>query len=407
MKSRKFIITLIIQLLFIGLIFQSCSDITEMQREYLDRGKILYVGKIDSVKMRGGLHRVQMQGLLSYARSAVLCQISWDDQVREYPLETISLGDTAHVLIEGLKEGSYRFFIQTFDKDGNKSLKEECQGYVYGDNYLLSQGKKMISKIVATPEKAIIYWSVEEDAYTITVSYKSKENGKIKTLLLPGNVVTTEIPDWIAGGEITVKTTTLPEKDAYDLIDLTPLMFNFPLEMEVSKSNFKVVKLPTDIPGNAHGGLIEKIWDGDLSSMGYHSIESDGVPHHFTFDLGVLANLTSFEMAFRQDFLGWNPVHLQIWGIESLDGAETTLASAHPEWENEAKAKGWKLIADKHNSKEPFIVKHTVDINAGMIRYIRYRVLEVGGYQGNTVGFQVCSGIQELTLRANQVKNIE
>lgn len=395
------------EVLFIGFIFQSCSDITEIQREYLDRGKILYVGKIDSIQMRGGLHRIQMEGLLSYARSAVLCQISWDDQMREYSMEDISSGDTARVLIDDLKEGSYRFFIQTFDKDGNKSLKEECLGYVYGDNYLLSQGKKMISKMVAMPDKAILYWNVEEDAYSVTVSYKSKESGEIKTLLLPGNVLTTEISDWIIGGEISVTTTTLPEQNAYDLINLDPLAFNFPLEMEVSKSNFCVVKLPTDISGDAHGGLIEKIWDGIPDAIGYHSIESDGVPHHFTFDLGVLANLTSFEMAFRQDFLGWNPVRMQIWGITSLDGAETTLASSDPGWENEAEAKGWKLIADKRNPQEPFIVKHAVDNKVGLIRYVRYRVLEVGGYLGNTVGFQVCSGIQELTLKADQIKNIE
>lgn len=183
-----------------GFIFQSCSDITDMQREYLDRGETLYVGRLDSIKFRGGLHRVQMEGLLNYARSASRCVVSWDDQSQEYAIDAISNGDTAKVLIEDLEEGTYRFFIQTFDEEGNKSVKSECYGYVYGDEYIMSQSPKFIIEMVPDPDKMVLKWNVSDNAVKVQLSYENL-SGEMVRQILPGDVKDTEITDWKEGGK--------------------------------------------------------------------------------------------------------------------------------------------------------------------------------------------------------------
>lgn len=389
-----------------GLISQSCSDITSMQREYLDRGETLYVGRLDSIKFRGGLHRVQMEGSLRYARSASRCVISWNDQSQEYDLADISRDDTAKVLIDNLDEGTYRFTIQTFDDAGNKSVKEECYGYVYGDEYILTQSPKFISEMIPDPYKMTLKWNVSDNAIKVRFSYENS-NGEMISQILPGDVKTTEISNWKKGGKIECITYTLPEKNALDTIPLDPYLQSFPtdVEYEIDKSTFKAVGLPTDIAGNGYGGKIEGIWDGVIGSgepNRYHSADGEGIPHHLTFDMGVYADLTQFKIYGRVGYSNWNPKHFQLWGIDSIEDAETSLPSADPGWEAEAKEKGWKLLIDA-TCNDPEVNTFTFDKDkVKNVRYIRYRVLEVFGPPSTGSGAYGC--VQEMTFWADQLR---
>ena len=408
MKTDKIIGLLV--WLAIGCIFQSCSDITDMQREYLDRGETLYVGRIDSIQFRGGLHRVQMEGLLKYARSASCCVVSWNDQSLEYAINEISNKDMAKVLIENLEEGTYRFFIQTFDEEGNKSIKSECYGYVYGDEYIMSQSPKFITEIVPDPKssKVTLSWNAVDNAEQVLLLYENS-SGKMVRQLLPGDVRATEIDDWKKGGKIECTTYTLPEENALDTIPLTPYIQYFPenVEYEMDKSLFAIMPLPTDTKGNEYGENLLNLWNGVKGGGCYCSMDGEGVPHHFTFDLGVNAHLTKVELVGRFDFTGWNPKHFQIWGINSLEGAETTLDSADPDWEKEAKEKGWQLLVEE-DTKDPItnVYKLTKPVN-GDIRYIRYRITEVNGYNGFTTGKNVFGQLSEITFWADEIKYME
>lgn len=388
-------------------IFVSCSDITDMQREFLDRGEKLYAGKIDSIQVRGGLGRVQIEGLSLFARSTVNCYVSWNDQMREFAMADIIDGDKVKILIPGIEEGSYYFYVQTEDNDGNKSLKVECSGFSYGDEYKLSKIKKRISSQKPEPSKLVLQWNRSEDAVKVEFIYDNDKGGKTK-LELPGDVSQLELTDWALGGEMQSITYTVPEANALDSIALDPVIQNFieEVEYEVDKSNFKSILLPTDIEGKGYGGKPEGIWDGvkgSEQSNRYHSANGEGVPHHLTFDMGVQAHFTRFEIVGRENYKNWNPKRFQIWGRESLEGAETTLPSADPGWENEAKEKGWKLIAEKTNA-DPFTNTYSVDQPAdSKVRYIRYRVLEVFGDGTTTTGTSVYGAVQELTFWADDI----
>lgn len=409
MKSKKFIINLIAGCLLAGSVFQACSDITDMQREWLDRGETPYVGKLDSLKFRGGLNRVQMEGLLTYSRSATNGVITWNDQTVEFQMDDIMQGDTARLLIDNLTEGTYRFFVQTFDKDGNKSLKEECYGYVYGDEYKMSQSPKFISEMKPDPDKMLLIWNISDDAVKVLLSYENRA-GQMISLALPGTVKETAIVDWKQGGKIETLTYTLPEKNAIDTFVLDPTIQAFPTDVEydVDKGKFKAALLNTDIKGNAYGGKIEGMWDGILGggeAFRYHSGDGEGIPHHLTFDMGVYADLTRFKIDGREGYHNWNPKHFQLWGIDSLDGAETSLPSTDAGWEDEAKAKGWKLLIDatntdrEHNS---FVLDKDKVKN---VRYIRYRVLEVFGPPSTGSGAYGC--VQELTFWADNLVRVK
>lgn len=409
MKSNKLIIHLVAGCLLAGSLFQACSDITDMQREWLDQGETLYVGKLDSLKFRGGLNRVQMEGLLTYIRSAERGVVTWNDQKLDFQIDDIRQGDTARLLIDNLEEGTYRFYVQTFDKDGNQSLKEECYGYVYGDEYRMTQSPKFISEMKPDPEKMLLLWNTSDDAIKVLLTYENKD-GEMISITLPGDVKETEIADWKKGGKIETLTYTLPEENALDTIALDPYRQEFPVDVEydVDKSKFKAAPLATDIKGNSYGGKIEGMWDGVLGggeSFRYHSGDGEGVPHHLTFDMGIYADLTRMKIDGREGYHNWNPKRFQLWGIDSLEGAETTLPSTDPGWEAEAEAKGWKLLIDatcsdpEHNS-----FKFDKD-KVKNVRYVRYRVLEVFGPPSTGTGAYGCC--QELTFWADNLEKVE
>lgn len=102
-------------------------------------------------------------------------------------------------------------------------------------------------------------------------------------------------------------------------IDVVPLE-----EHELDKKNFKEVILDNDIPMNAWGHWMGKIWNGshtfgDGSDMA-HSPQtgSESMPIWFTFDLGVTAKLSRYMYWQRQEenelYKHGNMKEWEVWG---------------------------------------------------------------------------------------------
>lgn len=394
-----------------------CSDINEMHQGWLDRGETVYVGKLDSIVVRSGLGRVQLEGDTRYMRSAVRCEVRFGEQVREFATEDI-IGDDgiARMLIEPLEEGSHYFYVTTHDKAGNKSVRTEVFGEVYGDEYRLLQRPKKVEEMVPTLTDMTLRWSSSDKAVRVELEYETQSG--TERLTLDGGVTSTVIgPDWKRGGKIRSVTYVKPDDKALDIVDLLPVEQTFPeiVEYEVPKTTFAEVALPTDIDGKGYSGIGPKgMWDGVTGNdptKRYHSRDQEGIPHHLTFDMGVYADLSKVKIWGSSDNSFWNPKRVQLWGREDLAGAETTLPSDDPGWEAEARAKGWKLIADFTNT-DRIVNEHSISKEEPMrVRYIRYRVLEIVGHPTDptyvTSGKNRYGLCQEITLWANYVEAVQ
>lgn len=146
--------------------------------------------------------------------------------------------------------------------------------------------------------------------------------------------------------------------------------------LELDKSSIIMVGMPSDNPGTSYGGNpVQYLFDGDESwsgsdSQGYHSGENS-IPHHFTLDLGVTAEIRKCRLGLRDpnNYAGNNPTMVELWGINDISGAETASSDAA-----EFEAKGWQLMyrgaIDGENNQ---IVEF--DVASGpSFRYVRYRV---------------------------------
>ncbi len=167
-------------------------------------------------------------------------------------------------------------------------------------------------------------------------------------------------------------------------IALSKKMTVTPIPITLLESDeIKVVALPTDEPGSAWGGSIEKLLNKTVANGDYYHTANgsyEAFPHHFTLDLGETYDLSKLRMHPRQGCCQErNPSRVQIWGINDIEGAETTLLSNDAGWEEEAKTKGWSLLVDEaidpswKSKKTPYDIY--IPKEAADSRYIRLRIL--------------------------------
>lgn len=386
----------------------ACADMNEIQQKFLDQGEKVYVGKADTLVVHGGYQRVRLSGMMYYAKTAERSVIRWtldgvSDSVVVQAAGWKSNNDTLSVIIEGLNEGTQRFFVQNYDREGNKSLNVEVSGNVYGDQYIQGATPKIITRMTPLPEGMQLTWNMSDEAIGVEVKYESSKG--VQFLKEDAKAVTSLLTDWKLGGTIQTRTTLHPEEGALDTLYTgwsTPLQFPESVEFIVSKSKIKHLGWSRDAytgHGGSHAGVFDGVFGG--GSNQFHSGDRAGVPQHLTFDLNVIARLTRFEIYARDDnYHNWNPKKIQIWGIEQIDdNSEVQLSSMDPGWENEARAKGWKLLTE-NISTHPISNNFTVT-DPQNVRYIIVRTTEVHGAPASGSGAYVI--LREVTLFADSI----
>lgn len=157
---------------------------------------------------------------------------------------------------------------------------------------------------------------------------------------------------------------------------LTPLF-----EMELDKTKFKEVGLPTDQP-SSHGWTMPGLWNNSITGKGFHTAEGSGFPQWFTFSIGdKKAKLSRMKVWQRQDswiFTHGNPKHFQVWGSNA--------PSANGSFD------GWTLLMDcwivkpsglppGDNTNDDVIAaaageEFEFPADAPAVRYIRFKIIE-------------------------------
>lgn len=393
-----------------------CDKMTDTQREWIDRGETVYVGRFDSLRVRSGVGRVQIEGDTRYVRTAAVCRVRVGEREYAYDLADI-VGDDgrARILIEGLDAGSHYFYVTNYDAEGGRSLTTEVFGRVYGEEDLLLLRPCRAETMTPAPDGSILLgWSDAEGVERLDLEWEAAD-GSLRRTTVDGRQAT-RLPSWRRGGVLRTTTSIRQAAEDLDALVLSPVEQRFPdeAEFELDKSRFDLVELPTDTRGNAYAGTscgARGLWDGVWSPYedhSYHTADGEGVPHHLTVDLGVRARLSRVWLAGRTDgYVDWNPRRWQLWGRETLDGAETTLPSMDPAWEAEAREKGWMLLGEFTSSD--FIYNGFAVEAAADVRYVRFRVTEVfgGGDHTGASGPGAYGCAAELTLWADAIEEVD
>jgi hypothetical protein len=128
----------IIAICFIFLI--ACSKMDDTYDDFIKEGEIVYIAKADSINAYPGNNRMDLSMLLIADPRISKVKVYWDaggqPDSTERSVQRTAGVDTVRFSFNKLAEGTYTFYIYTYDKAGHRSIKTDVIGSVYGEKYI-------------------------------------------------------------------------------------------------------------------------------------------------------------------------------------------------------------------------------------------------------------------------------
>lgn len=197
----------------------SCKKLDFNYRQFIGEGEITYVGKADSLKMRGGNHRAELSWLLVADPKVTTYKIYWDSRQDSAvgSLTKTDDVDTVRLILEDLEEKVYEFEVFLLDNEGNSSVSSSVIGQVWGDRYRES----LVNRVFRTPtvlpgNELEIQWSRVEDALLHSeVRFKDEDNQTV-THIVSRDVSVDTIRGFPAGNSFEVRSAFKPASTSID-----------------------------------------------------------------------------------------------------------------------------------------------------------------------------------------------
>lgn len=315
MKCNRMYLILSILLVVIS---QSCTDMNDLTDKYLDEGEKTYAAKVDSVGVRAGENRIQLDVYIKAQRVDNL-RVYWNNYEDSIDVEIGGKTGIFPVILDDMPESGYLFQLVCFDKFGNRSLAYEATGSCYGENYkngLLN--RSYVTEFTHYDMKGdsmIIYWGgTVRGSIGVELQYTDTSDKTIR-MEIPADASTTIL--YKLKGNISYNSRFLPTEHAIDTFISTSKNIPVYYERPLDKSNWKIVGFSS--------ASVSPEWpatnaiDGDINTP-WHT-EHDPIapfPHYFIVDMGKVVDISSFEVYRRMDdSAGAQPTH-QIFYAESL-----------------------------------------------------------------------------------------
>src|SRR5680860_973609 len=304
-------------LIFTSLLMFCCTtDIYNTFDEYLDEsGSGVGVGKPGMIMTLPGDERILFLIPVNADPKIAKGVISWNngDDMQSFDITT---RDTIPVMVN-IPESNYNFVVWFEDPSGQKSLITEHTASVFGSNYQNGLQNRSIESMISIGKNVKIDWATAEESILSTRLSYTTTGGVADTLIIDARENELLVPDFPVSASFFLQTYHSPDSAAIDSFLSPPKEFSFPDVYQLNPSLIMPVHLLNDIVADAHGGSLSKLFNGNTDGGDwYHTYSDERTPYHFTFDLGVSAQLTRFRLFPRQDCcFERTPKKFQLWGI--------------------------------------------------------------------------------------------
>ena len=353
MKRSNYIIYLkLITFLFI-INSTSCDDMNSIHEDYL-QGEQVYAGKLDTLEVRPGYYRAQLEGQTQFLGNSNQIIIEYEDQVNVYDINEQNINNGIYSLIlPDLEEKSYEFTVTTQDEIGNLSVSQVVAGNVVGDVFLSDQDPREIIDFTSEDDGTYANFfgnAQSENVIFTTINYENEfDEIMVDTLFFEQN--RKKLILFKPNGNLTTTSVVQSGLNGIDSIALAPLSYTMPdvTYSQLNKNYMRLVNMPSDNPGNFNGAnpneyLFDGVtsWNGD-DTFTYNS-GPNSLPHHFTVDLGVRTNLRRIDLNMIDPEVdaSSNATYVQIWGRDNILFAETEASD-----ENMFINAGWVLLHEE------------------------------------------------------------
>ncbi|QJB32284.1 hypothetical protein HF329_13500 [Chitinophaga oryzae] len=294
----KYTCFIFLWLLGISVWLTSCTK-GDAFKKYMEGGEITYPGRVDTVLAQPGYGRIQLLLVPGNDPLVTKFRIFWNsnkDSV-EVPAKQHSGKDTLPVLISGLPEGNYNFTVYSYDKDNNRSVIVNVFGTAYGKSYAGTLVNRTLKSVTQSPDGQKIFLNWGEPAageQGIEVTYVSA-GGTTQKIIAHAGDNRTVLPDYAERSPLTYRSMYKPDTTAFEFFYPELSAVTLPaFERELSKADFKVLPLPTDVKDGGYGWLIDYLWDNNYDVPGFAT--QSVIPCWFTIDVGTAAPLSRFKV---------------------------------------------------------------------------------------------------------------
>ncbi|GAA4316861.1 DUF4998 domain-containing protein [Compostibacter hankyongensis] len=379
---------------FLCCLLWSCSKMDESYRPLRDKGEINYPGKADSIIVYPGQNRVRLSWILRADPNVVSCRIFWNngrDSV-DLPVERTHAQDTLSIVIKDLEEGNYVFEVYTYDDKDNVSVKTSADGRVYGASYTDGLTDRRLLSALKVNGKTKLLWAASPETSLGTEVRYTDQAGATHTRFIPPSDSISRWEGYPGGDTLQYRTLYMPEVLSIDTFftAYNTITVQQAVPEKLDPATFREFTLPTDAQPLS-GTKVSNLWNGVLAGkvnnviQWYRTVDGSGIPHWFSFDMGMTASITGMLTWQRGTldeptllYANGNPRKWEIWGSNdpAPDGSWT----------------GWTKLADGESVKPsglpqgqttPEDIEHARDgeatvfpENTPAVRYIRIKILE-------------------------------
>jgi hypothetical protein len=118
----------------------ACSKMDDTYDDFIKDGEIVYIARVDSARSYPGNNRMDLSMLLIADPRISKVKVYWDaggqSDSTEKAVQRTADVDTVRFSFNKLAEGTYTFYIYTYDNAGHRSIKTDVIGTVYGEKYI-------------------------------------------------------------------------------------------------------------------------------------------------------------------------------------------------------------------------------------------------------------------------------
>ena len=376
-------------LFVISMIIFSCGDMDSIHEDYL-QGEQVYAGKLDTLKIRPGYYRAQLEGQTQFLGNSTKIIIEYDDEVEIYDILSENINDGIYsMILPELDEKSYEFSVTTQDNLGNLSVSQVVAGSAVGDIFVNDQDPREIIDFTFEDDGtyANFFGNAQSENVIFTLIDYENEFDEITRDTIFFEESRKKLFQYKSNGNLTTTSIIQSGFDGIDSIALNPLNYTLP-ELPYSLLNneyFSIINMPSDNPGTFNNAVPSQYlfdgntdWNGD-DTYTYNS-GPNSLPSHFTIDLGVKTDLRRVDINTVDPDIDptYNPTLIQIWGRDNIDFAETD-SSSEVDFINA----GWVLLKEEEVSgNETNISSVIIPNSSSPKRFIRLRTVSTVGNQG-------------------------
>jgi hypothetical protein len=322
----------------LGLFIYSCEDVESTYSDFLEGGEITYPGKADSIIAYPGDYRIKLSWLLMSDPTVTQSKVFWNNKNDsiEISFERIHEIDTISVLLTNMDERAYTFDIYNYDVDGNKSVKAEALGTVYGDIYRSTLLNRFVQNVSLDNDDLWVEWGVAEETSVGQQITFYDVSGDSHSIYSSNDQQHTKLENIDLNKGFGYSTLFLPDSLAIDTFQSTYEEKNLEVTEtvdEIDRSSFSLKDLPGDenTPNKA-ANSIDNIWTNDYDidatpfiSKAWQIGDCENLvpfPYWFTIDLGTAYDVTSFTLFQRGGSHVYDNNNLrefEIWGALEVD----------------------------------------------------------------------------------------